>query len=81
MAARHDGGNGIRTSAGVARHMVNLEVVNTYEGTHDIHALILGGADGIAAFMLRSFEHTYPPPFPPRQGGKGEPEHPFGPAC
>ena len=36
---------------GVARHLVNLEVVNTYEGTHDIHALILGRAQtGIAAF-------------------------------
>jgi glutaryl-CoA dehydrogenase len=35
----------------VARHLVNLEVVNTYEGTHDIHALILGRAiTGIAAF-------------------------------
>lgn len=36
---------------GVARHLVNLEVVNTYEGTHDIHALILGRAQtGIQAF-------------------------------
>ena len=36
---------------GVARHLVNLEVVNTYEGTHDVHALILGRAiTGIAAF-------------------------------
>jgi len=36
---------------GEARHLVNLEVVNTYEGTHDIHALILGRAQtGIAAF-------------------------------
>ena len=36
---------------GVARHLVNLEVVNTYEGTHDVHALILGRAQtGIAAF-------------------------------
>jgi len=35
----------------VARHLVNLEVVNTYEGTHDIHALILGRAmTGIQAF-------------------------------
>ena len=34
------GGNGISDEYGVARHMVNLEVVNTYEGTHDIHALI-----------------------------------------
>ncbi len=45
------GGNGISDEYGVARHMVNLEVVNTYEGTHDIHALILGRAiTGIAAF-------------------------------
>ena len=36
------GGNGISDEFGVIRHMVNLEVVNTYEGTHDIHALILG---------------------------------------
>ena len=36
------GGNGISDEYGVARHLVNLEVVNTYEGTHDIHALILG---------------------------------------
>ncbi len=36
---------------GVARHLVNLEVVNTYKGTHDVHALILGRAiTGIAAF-------------------------------
>jgi len=45
------GGNGITDEFGVARHLVNLEVVNTYEGTHDIHALILGRAQtGIAAF-------------------------------
>ena len=45
------GGNGISDEYGVMRHMVNLEVVNTYEGTHDIHALILGRAiTGIAAF-------------------------------
>src|SRR5205807_597214 len=36
------GGNGISDEFGVIRHVVNLEVVNTYEGTHDIHALILG---------------------------------------
>ena len=49
----HDmlGGNGISDEFGVARHLVNLEVVNTYEGTHDLHALILGRAmTGIAAF-------------------------------
>ena len=45
------GGNGISDEYGVARHLVNLEVVNTYEGTHDIHALILGRAQtGIPAF-------------------------------
>ena len=38
------GGNGISDEFGVARHLVNLEVVNTYEGAHDIHALILGRA-------------------------------------
>lgn len=44
------GGNGISDEFGVARHLVNLEVVNTYEGTHDIHALILGRAQtGIQA--------------------------------
>ena len=45
------GGNGISDEFGVARHLVNLEVVNTYEGTHDVHALIIGrGITGIAAF-------------------------------
>ena len=45
------GGNGISDEFGVIRHMVNLEVVNTYEGTHDIHALILGRAQtGIQGF-------------------------------
>ena len=45
------GGNGISDEFGVARHLVNLEVVNTYEGTHDIHALILGRAiTGSASF-------------------------------
>ena len=45
------GGNGITDEFVVIRHLVNLEVVNTYEGTHDIHALILGRAQtGIAAF-------------------------------
>jgi glutaryl-CoA dehydrogenase len=46
------GGNGISDEFPVARHLVNLEVVNTYEGTHDIHALILGRAQtGIQAFF------------------------------
>ena len=45
------GGNGISDEYHVVRHMLNLEAVNTYEGTHDIHALILGRAQtGIAAF-------------------------------
>jgi glutaryl-CoA dehydrogenase len=45
------GGNGISDAYPVMRHLLNLEVVNTYEGTHDIHALILGRAQtGIAAF-------------------------------
>jgi glutaryl-CoA dehydrogenase len=45
------GGNGISDEFGVIRHLVNLEVVNTYEGTHDIHALILGRAQtGIQGF-------------------------------
>ena len=45
------GGNGISDEFGVIRHMINLEAVNTYEGTHDIHALILGRAiTGFQAF-------------------------------
>ncbi len=53
--ARHardmHGGNGISGEYQVIRHMVNLETVNTYEGTHDVHALILGRAvTGISAF-------------------------------
>ena len=51
MARDMLGGNGISDEYGVARHLVNLEVVNTYEGTHDVHALILGRAmTGIPAF-------------------------------
>lgn len=51
MARDMLGGNGISDEYPVIRHMVNLEVVNTYEGTHDIHGLILGRAiTGIAAF-------------------------------
>ncbi len=46
------GGNGISDEYHVIRHMVNLETVNTYEGTHDVHALILGRAQtGIQAFF------------------------------
>ena len=53
--ARHardmHGGNGITHEYGVMRHMMNLETVNTYEGAHDVHALILGRAiTGISAF-------------------------------
>ncbi|MBX9915083.1 MAG: acyl-CoA dehydrogenase [Pseudomonadaceae bacterium] len=52
MARDMLGGNGISDEYGVARHLVNLEVVNTYEGTHDVHALILGRAQtGIQAFF------------------------------
>ncbi|WP_339934626.1 acyl-CoA dehydrogenase [Vreelandella glaciei] len=46
------GGNGVSDEYGVIRHMVNLESVNTYEGTHDVHALILGRAQtGIQSFF------------------------------
>ena len=45
------GGNGVSDEFHVIRHVMNLEAVNTYEGTHDIHALILGRAQtGIQAF-------------------------------
>jgi len=45
------GGNGISDEYHIIRHVTNLEAVNTYEGTHDIHALILGrGITGIPAF-------------------------------
>ena len=51
MARDMHGGNGISDEYQVIRHMVNLETVNTYEGTHDVHALILGRAiTGLAAF-------------------------------
>ena len=51
MARDMHGGNGISDEFHVMRHLVNLETVNTYEGTHDIHALILGRAQtGIQAF-------------------------------
>ena len=58
------GGNGLVDEFGVVRHMVNLEVVNTYEGTHDIHALILGRAQtGIPGVrqLTRSYndEHSW----------------------
>ena len=51
MARDMHGGNGISEEYQVMRHLANLETVNTYEGTHDVHALILGRAiTGIAAF-------------------------------
>jgi glutaryl-CoA dehydrogenase len=51
MARDMHGGNGIVDEYHVIRHLLNLETVNTYEGTHDVHALILGRAiTGIAAF-------------------------------
>ena len=51
LARDMHGGNGISEEYQVIRHMVNLETVNTYEGTHDVHALILGRAiTGLAAF-------------------------------
>jgi len=51
MARDMHGGNGVSDEYHVIRHLMNLEAVNTYEGTHDIHALILGRAQtGIAAF-------------------------------
>jgi len=51
MARDMHGGNGIADEYHVMRHLVNLETVNTYEGTHDVHALILGRAQtGIQAF-------------------------------
>ena len=46
------GGNGVSDEYSVIRHVMNLEAVNTYEGTHDIHALILGRAQtGLQAFF------------------------------
>ncbi|EDM70883.1 acyl-CoA dehydrogenase domain protein [Roseobacter sp. AzwK-3b] len=52
MARDMHGGNGISEEYQVIRHMMNLETVNTYEGTHDVHALILGRAQtGLQAFF------------------------------
>ena len=52
MARDMHGGNGINDEYHVIRHMINLETVNTYEGTHDVHALILGRAQtGLQAFF------------------------------
>ena len=52
MARDMHGGNGIADEYHVMRHAANLETVNTYEGTHDVHALILGRAQtGLQAFF------------------------------
>ena len=52
LARDMHGGNGIQIEYGVMRHAANLETVNTYEGTHDVHALILGRAQtGLQAFF------------------------------
>ena len=54
------GGNGISDEYHVIRHVMNLEAVNTYEGTHDVHALILGRAiTDIPAFVPQNstFKH------------------------
>ncbi len=52
LARDMHGGNGIHDEYHVIRHMINLETVNTYEGTHDVHALILGRAQtGLQAFF------------------------------
>lgn len=51
------GGNGISDEYGIIRHMCNLEAVNTYEGTHDVHALIIGRAiTGIPAFDVNGMQ-------------------------
>ena len=51
LARDMHGGNGISDEFHVIRHAMNLEAVNTYEGTHDVHALVLGRAQtGIQAF-------------------------------
>jgi glutaryl-CoA dehydrogenase len=52
LARDMHGGNGITEEFHVMRVLCNLETVNTYEGTHDVHALVLGRAQtGIQAFM------------------------------
>src|SRR5207245_6765734 len=47
MARDMHGGNGIHDEYHVIRHMINIETVNTYEGTHEVHALILGRAQTV----------------------------------
>ena len=52
------GGNGISDEYHIIRHVMNLESVNTYEGTHDVHALILGRAiTGIQSFVPRNAKY------------------------
>ena len=56
------GGNGVSDEYHVIRHVMNLEAVNTYEGTHDVHALILGRAmTGIQAFSSEASLPSRPP--------------------
>ena len=63
MARDMHGGNGIADEFHVIRHVMNLEAVNTYEGTHDIHALVLGRAQtGIQAFSSRTLLRSRPRP-------------------
>ena len=55
MARDMHGANGVSDEYHIIRHVMNLEAVNTYEGTHDIHALILGRSQtGIASFLILS---------------------------
>ena len=62
LARDMHGGNGIHDEFHVIRHMINLETVNTYEGTHDVHALILGRAcTGLQAFFRTPFLRTAMP--------------------
>ena len=62
MARDMHGGNGIVDEFHVIRHVLNLETVNTLEGTHDVHALILGRAQtGISAFSEDSKMKDAPP--------------------
>ena len=61
MSRDMHGGNGISQDFQIMRHMNNLETVNTYEGTHDVHALILGRAQtGLQAFLseMQNFNMT-----------------------
>src|SRR5690606_9832070 len=64
------GGNGISDEFGGARHWVNLEVVSTYEGTHDVHALILGRAQR----GMQALSSDQRPTGPTRVPGPGVPD-------